>query len=178
MIALVAIGLALGVDSFQIGLGLGLSTPAVGRRVAIALSFGVCDGMAALAGLAISQSLVSVLDAWMGFVGPGLIGLYGLYMIVVASYGSRGSRGESERWALLGLPVCLSADNLVVGVGLGMFGFPLPVSAGMLAFLSAALSFVGLSLGRAIGNRLPFTADFASGFVLVLIAALRAVEGF
>ena len=177
MIALVAIGLALGFDSFQVSLGLGLQKPSLRGRAAIALAFGVCDGTAALAGLTISQS-VSTVNAVMGYAGPGLIGVYGFYMMIVACYGFRANNDERVRWRLLGLPVCLSADNLVAGVGLGMFGFPPLVSAAVLAFVSAALSFGGLWFGLAIRRRLPVQAEFASGFVLVMVALLRAAELF
>jgi len=178
MIALVAIGVALGLDSFQVSLGLGLLRPTFVRQAALALAFLLCDGLAPLVGLAIGQSLAGMLHAWVEYAGPGLIGLYGVYMICVARYGSQTPSAESERWALLGLPVCLSVDNLVAGVGLGMLGFPLLLSAGMLGSLSAALSLGGLWLGRTIANRLPFKAEFASGAILVLVAGVRVADWF
>jgi len=171
-------GLALGLDSFQVSLGLGMLKPSFGRQTAIALAFGVCDGLAPLVGLMIGQTLSSVIYGWAEYAGPALVGLYGLYMICVAWYGSKTATQERERWMLLGLPICLSVDNLVAGVGLGMLGFPLMLSTGIFGALSAALSLAGLWLGRTIGNRLPFKTESAAGAVLIVVAGFRAVDWF
>jgi putative Mn2+ efflux pump MntP len=178
MIPLVAVGLALGLDSFQVSLGAGLLKLSYSRQVALALAFGLSDGIATLAGLAMSRSLADDLSSLTGFLGTAVIGVYGLYLIMVARYRST-THDDSERelrFMTLGLPICLSIDNWAVGIGLGMLHFPLFVSTAILASMSAALSFAGVKLGRTLGNHLPFRAEIGSGIVLLVVATLRVAQ--
>ena len=51
MIAVLLLGLVLGLDSLRASLGLGVLRRSRARRLMIAVSFGVCDGLAPLLGL-------------------------------------------------------------------------------------------------------------------------------
>lgn len=170
MTTLLLLGLALGLDSFRVSLGLGGLRLSRTRRRLIALSFGVCDGAAPLVGLVLGRSLVPSVGAWTEYVAPLAIGGYGLYVIYVAR-----RRGESEReakgaWVVLGLPLALSLDNFAAGVGLGLLQFPALLSASIIGATSGLMSLAGLHLGDALARRLPFNTDLAGGVALVLLA--------
>ena len=49
--------------------------------------------------------------------------VFGLYL-VVRSLQTEAPEELDERWMLFGIPLSLSLDNLLVGTGLGMLGFP------------------------------------------------------
>ncbi len=132
MTTLFLLGLALGFDSFRVSLGLGGLRLSRARRRLIALSFGVCDGLAPLAGLLLGQSLVATVGRWTEYIAPFALGGYGLYVIYVAC-----RRGESEQeaegaWVVLGLPLALSLDNFAAGVGLGLLQYPALLSAAII----------------------------------------------
>lgn len=171
MTTLILLGLALGFDSFRVSLGLGGLRLSAARRRLVALSFGVCDGLAPLFGLMLGKQLVTTVGEWTEYIAPFAIGGYGLWVIYVAC-----RRGESEEeaeqgpWIVLGLPLALSVDNFAAGVGLGLLQYPLLLSAAIIGLMSGLMAFVGLRLGDALARRLPFNTDIAGGVALVLLA--------
>lgn len=53
-----------------------------------------------------------------------------------------------NRWTLLGLPLLLSVDNLLAGVGVGVMGQPFLLSAVVIGTISTLMCFAGLYLGQ------------------------------
>jgi manganese efflux pump family protein len=174
MAAVILLGLVLGLDSFRLSLGLGMFKPSTGRQIAQALAFGLCDGLALLVGLAFGRALMDVFNPWVKYVGPVAVALYGLYLVRVA----RDHEGTewNAQWMMFGLPLCLSLDNMVAGAGLGMFDYPVLLSPVIIGLLSGLMSFVGLWLGHAIGNRLPFKAELVGGVTLLVLSAILAAD--
>lgn len=171
MKTLLLLGLALGFDSFRVSLGLGGLRLTAARRRLVALSFGVCDGVAFIFGLLLGNQLAAAVGEWTEYFGPLAIGGYGLYVVYVAC-----RRGESEReaehgpWVVLGLPLALSLDNFTAGFGLGLLQYPALLSATTIGVISGLMSLAGLRLGDALARRLPFNTDLAGGVALVLLA--------
>jgi manganese efflux pump family protein len=176
MTTLILIGLALGLDSFRVSLSLGMLKPSIRRQATLALAFGFCDGLAPLVGLAVGRALTDVINTWAGYLGLVVMGLYGLYVFCVAWYGKEAEVGGNGQWVMFGLPLCLSVDNLVVGVGLGVLGYPVPLSPGIIGVLSGLMSFGGLRLGRAIGSRFPFKAELVGGVAMLVLSVVLAVD--
>src|SRR5712691_5724746 len=127
---LFAIGLLLGLDSLAVCAGLGTLRPNTVRRRWLALSFGVCDGLASLLGSALGVERLRAALAWCEWFGPALVGGYGLYVLYHAWRCQSLERFPSGGWLAFGLPIGLSLDNLVAGVG--------PTGFGLSAVLAAA----------------------------------------
>lgn len=171
MLAILLLGLALGLDSFRVSLGLGLLRLPLRRRLAIASAFGLCDGLSPLGGFAAGRVFVDGISPWTEWLGPLVLGLYGVYMVVVARM--RDSDEQQARW-ILGLPVVLSLDNLVAGIGLGALGFPVFGSAAVLGLASGVLAWVGLTLGATAARYLPRATAVGGGVAMI---TLGLVEG-
>src|ERR1700674_5115414 len=122
---LLLLGFVLSLDSFRVSLGLGALKMRPLRQAQIVLAFGLCDGLAPLAGLLIGQSFVKYIGAWTEYLGPVMLGAYGIYVIYVARHYAEGDDREQDGWMVLGIPLSLSLDNLIAGASLGMLGFPL-----------------------------------------------------
>jgi len=174
MITLIFLGLALGLDGFRFSLGLGMLKPSTGRQAALALAFGLCDGLALCVGLAIGLAVVNVIGPWLQYLEPLAVGLYGLYLIRV---GRDNTEGEGNaQWMTFGLPLCLSLDNLVAGAGLGMLGYRVFRPSVIIGLLSGLMSVAGLWLGQTIGNRLPFKVEVVGGFAMLLLSVVLALD--
>jgi putative Mn2+ efflux pump MntP len=103
------------------------------------------------------------------------MGGYGLYLL------ARALRTEAPEeldhpWALFGIPLSLSLDNLLAGTSLGLLGFSPVLSAAIFAAITALMSFAGLHLGRAAGRLVPVRSDLLSGIALVIMAVVLALE--
>jgi putative Mn2+ efflux pump MntP len=103
------------------------------------------------------------------YVAAVALGLYGLYLLVQA--GRTPASEELDRpWALLGLPLPLSLDNVVAGASLGLLGFSPWVAAPIFGAITALMSFVGLQLGRAASQFIRIRADVLTGVALIVMA--------
>jgi putative Mn2+ efflux pump MntP len=109
------------------------------------------------------------------YVGPAVMGLYGLYLIV-RTLRTPEPEELDQPWALFGIPLSLSLDNLLAGTSLGLLGFSPILTAAIFAGITAVMSLVGLFLGRAIGRLIRIRSDLLGGIALVVMAVVLALE--
>jgi putative Mn2+ efflux pump MntP len=173
MLTLLLLGIGLGFDSFRASAGLGLLPLRFRDWVGIVLAFGLCDGVAPLAGLALGKSL-AVVHTWAPMFGSAAVGAYGLVVMIKSSRSEEPARRNSHPPVVAAIPVVLSLDNLAAGVGLGSFGFPAIFSASVLGVSSALMSIIGLCLGGTMAERIPRVAESAGGAALMLLGAAGA----
>jgi putative Mn2+ efflux pump MntP len=166
---LLLLGFALGLDSFRVSISLGPLALSSVRQWQIALMVGLCDAFAPLVGLVAGRSLVEAIGPWTEYLGPLVIGGYGLYVVYLTRRFEEGGV-TNDRWMLFGLPLVLSLDNLVAGIGLGVLGFPIFFAALIIGAISSLMALVGLKLGNIIGRLLPIRSDLLSGVALVFVA--------
>ena len=88
--------------------------------------------------------------AWTGLLGPVVLGGFGLYLLLASP---EGEEKAAEGWLCLGLPLTLSLDNLIAGIGLGALGTPILLSAFIIGLISGLLSLLGLCLGSFVVRR-------------------------
>jgi putative Mn2+ efflux pump MntP len=166
MAALLVLAFALGLDSFRAATGLGLVGLAPARQAGVVFGFGVCDGLAVLAGAALGRSLAEPLGAVAEHLGPLILATYGVYLIALVH--SVESRAEVAPAWLLGLPIVLSADNLVGGVAVATLSAPVAASALAIGVVSALMALAGLRIG--IRLRTHARGARATGAALVVVA--------
>jgi putative Mn2+ efflux pump MntP len=173
MLELLLLALALGFDSCRVSLTLGAAGTAVGRQLRIALAFGVCDGLALVLGVALGRSLVSLVGQWADRFEPSALGAYALFVVWLA----RSPREETETpsWLVVGLPLSLSFDNLVVGATLGGPRLSLLPVAGLVGAVSGLMALSGLALGRMSVRLLRLRPELV-GAALLLLASVSSVR--
>ena len=174
MIAVIFLGLALGLDSFRASLAMGSSGLGAARAFRVALAFGVCDGAAPLVGFALNRTTAAYFASWSELIAPAVLIGFGAYVLL-----KRLEDEEAEPeggWAVLGVPLCLSLDNLVAGIGLGTLSLPVVPSAILIGALSGAMSLAGLALGRLGRLSLPASVERLSGLLLVALGVVAAFD--
>jgi putative Mn2+ efflux pump MntP len=127
-------------------------------------------------GLAVGRPFVEAIGHWTDYLGPLAVGGYGLYVIYLAQRCKETKRDVGKGWAVFGLPLALSLDNLVAGVSLGMLGFPILSSALLIGTISGLMSLVGMKFGKAVERQLPIRAGLLGGFALVFAALTLLLE--
>jgi manganese efflux pump family protein len=175
--AVILLGVVLGLDSFRASLALGTMRPGVARQLRLALAFGLCDGVAPLLGLALGPTLRDLLSAWAGILGPALLVAYGVYSVVIPR-GTGDADPDRDGWMALGIPLFLSLDNLVAGFALGMMKTPIVPSAAAIGAISGLMSLAGFRCGALIGRVIPLRAERVGGAVLILLSLAIAFEVF
>lgn len=138
-----------------------------GRQLRWAAWFGICDGLAVLAGASCgagSSSFASV-------AAPLFAVCCGIYFFVAANW----NKFRADIRLVAALPILMSLDNLAYGMALEHSAGKLISGALMCALASAALAMVGFVFGRLVrpvgvreAERVAGLALIAAGGVLLL----------
>ena len=176
-ILFIAVGLAM--DAFAVSIAAGASGRARGKRAAFRLSFhfGLFQFfmplLGWLAGYRIAP-LVEAVDHWIAFL---LLAFVGYRMIRSALGGGEGmQRDPSRGLSLVTLSVATSIDALAIGFGLAMLQVNIWYPAVIIGIVTAALSLIGLGLGKRLGRALGKRMELAGGVILILIGLKILIE--
>jgi putative Mn2+ efflux pump MntP len=169
------LGFVLSLDNFRVSIALGTVPFGLKRAVQVALTFGLWDAIMPLVGLLIGrqEAVGNVAE----LVGAAALGGYGLYLVISALRNPEPDELDHP-WALFGIPLTLSLDNLFAGASLGILGLSPWFSAAVFGVMTAVMSLVGLQLGRAASRLIRIRSDLLGGVTLIMAAvALPLVFG-
>ncbi len=171
LIAILLFGVMVGMDNFQAACALGLMPLTRARKLALGVSFGLCESLSSLGGLFVGQFLGTHFFPGKTAGAVALL-ISGATILYLACTGRDLEGPANDGWMIFGLPLSLSLDNLIGGAGLGASGLPPVMSAAMIGAVCSALSFAGLFLGSRGRLLVPRRANAIAGGWLVLIAAM------
>jgi putative Mn2+ efflux pump MntP len=176
-VAVLLLGVTLGLDSFRACVGLAALSASRRLHVCLALAFGLFDGLGSLIGIALGGSVMrSSLAAPAAHLGPGLLIGYGTLLIAVRRSTPSRVRDLGQRCVILGMPVALSLDNLVSGAALGLVQFPPVTTAVVIGVASGIMALVGLRFGAIVVRRLSLQSELAVGVMLLLAGVILAAH--
>ncbi|MFD4611203.1 manganese efflux pump MntP family protein [Streptomyces sp. NPDC058440] len=168
---MLGLGFVLSLDNFRVAIALGTVPFRLKRAVQVALTFGLWDAVMPLVGLLIGREIGEAVGGVADVVGAVALGGYGLYLVVSALRNPEPDELDHP-WALFGIPLTLSLDNLVAGASLGILGLSPWVAAPAFGLITAVMSLIGLQLGRAAARLVRIRADLVSGVSLIIAAAV------
>jgi putative Mn2+ efflux pump MntP len=168
---LLILGIALSLDNFRTAIVLGALRPTWRDAVQVALVFGFWDTVAPLVGILGGDYFAQTVGSTADYVGAAVLGAYGLYLLVEAAR-TPAPEAFDQRWALFGLPLPLSVDNIVAGTSLGLLGFSPWLAPPLFGAITALMTFVGLAIGRAAARLIHVRSDLLTGVALVIMAIL------
>src|SRR5215208_4240409 len=152
--SLLILGFTLSLDNFRTSIALGGLRLTWRRSVQVALVFGLCDGLAPLVGILVGHYWSETIGSTAEYVGAIGLGLYGLFLVVKA-WRTEAPEQLDRPWAVFGLIVPLSADNVVAGTSLGLLGFSPWLAPLVFGVMTALMALVGLQIGRAAAHVIP-----------------------
>ena len=172
-LSLLALALALAMDAFTVAIVAGLSAhPLTGRHVfRLSFHFGLFQALMPTMGWAAGTAVSRYLSAFGHWIAFALLALVGTKMIFEASRGhsTRRANDPTSGWNLVLLSIATSIDALAVGVSLGLVGSGIAVPALVIGVVAAALTIVGMMLGRQVGTIWGRRVEVAGGVVLIAI---------
>lgn len=168
---LLVLGFTLSLDNFRTAVALGALRLRWRRAVRVALVFGFWDAAAPALGILVGHYLSDAIGSTADYVGAVALGTYGIYLIVEA-WRSPETEQLSEHWALFGLPVPLSVDNVVAGTTLGLLGYSPWLAPPLFGTLTAIMTLGGLQLGRVVTHFIRIRPDLLTGVALVVMATV------
>ncbi len=163
---LLAVGLAM--DAVAAAIAQGASGRVRGGgALRIAGAFGFAQGVMPAIGWGLGVAFASAIrsvDHWIALV---LLSALGLKMLKEAFEREGEPAPPLSGWALFVAAVATSIDAAAAGITLPMLGAPLLLSCLTIGATTALLSFGGVYLGAAAGNRLGKAADVLGGLILI-----------
>jgi manganese efflux pump family protein len=169
--SLLILGFTLSLDNFRTAIALGGLRMSRRRSVQVALMFGFWDGVAPLVGILVGHYWSEAIGSTAEYVGAIALGAYGLYLIIRA-WRTAASEDLDRPWAVFGLLVPLSADNVVAGTTLGLLGYSPWLAAPIFGAITFAMALVGLQIGRAAAHAIRIRPDLLTGVALVVMATV------
>ncbi|MFS4093795.1 manganese efflux pump MntP family protein [Streptomyces sp. AF1A] len=174
---ILVLGFVLSLDNFRVSIALGTVPFGLKRAVQVALTFGLWDSIMPLVGLLVGRRIGESIGDFADWVGAAALGTYGLYLVVSALRNPEPDELDHP-WALFGIPLTLSLDNLFAGASLGVLGVSPWFSAAVFGVITAVMSLIGLQVGRAAARLIRIRSDLLSGVTLIMAAvALPLVFG-
>ena len=175
--SVILLGLLVGLDNLQVGGALGLAGMKPRRRWVAAAAFALCETLMPLIGLTLGQGVRQIMGVTAEWLGIGALWVCGVLILVASRREGGNSSQLANRSATLWLlPISLSFDNLVAGIGLGALGYPILTSALVIGALSGGLCAVGLFAGDRAHGWIPEQAGALSGLFFIALAALKGLE--
>lgn len=178
MLQIILLGVLAGSDNLQVAAAISMAPMTRARRVLFAAAFSLCEIATPLIGLLIMHSLEVRFGGWIDRIAPLIVVLCGAIILALA-LADREELGKlvNHGWTVAALPLSLSFDNLMIGVGLGAFGYPLPFAAATIGTVSACMCVAGIAGGARIRRFVPAHANVISGLYLIVIATFMWTGG-
>ena len=142
------------------------------RSLEVAVVFGLCDGLAPLLGILVGHYWGAMIGDTGELVGAIGLGLYGLYLVVK----TEAPEEMGRPWAVFGLIVPLSADNIVAGTSLGLLGVSPWLAPLVFGVTTTLMALAGLYLGRAAAGFMRIRPDLLTGVALVVMATVMGAH--
>jgi putative Mn2+ efflux pump MntP len=169
--SLLILGFTLSLDNFRTAVALGGLRLNWRRSLEVALVFGLCDGLAPLVGILVGRYWGETIGETGEYVGAIGLGLYGLFLLIKA-WRTEAPEEMERPWAVFGLIIPLSADNIVAGTSLGLLGVSPWLAPLVFGVTTAVMAFIGLCLGRAAVGFIRIRPDLLTGAALVVMATV------
>ncbi|HEY8694282.1 MAG TPA: manganese efflux pump [Chloroflexota bacterium] len=171
MIKTIGLVLSLGLDTFAVAIGLGLSGLSRRDRLRYGVSFALAEGLMPLAGFFLGRVIAGPVGDIAPYAAVVLLLAVGLYTVWE---GLTDDPLEAYRPAklltVLAAALSVSLDELAIGLSLGLLGVPILLAVLLIAAQACLLTFIGTAIGRRVSARFATRAELLSGAVLVLLA--------
>jgi putative Mn2+ efflux pump MntP len=187
--AVLAIAVALAMDTFAVALASGVALKRVSGRQTFRLAwhFGLFQALMPIAGWSVGLTVHSVIekvDHWLAFA---LLVFVSVRMIIEAVKKNKGEVDKpdpTKGGTMVMLSVATSIDALAVGLSLSFLRVSIWWPALVIGLIAGSFTIIGLHLGRFLstGSRLGHFAELIGGAVLlgigvkILYAGISAVE--
>jgi putative Mn2+ efflux pump MntP len=137
-------GVLAGLDNLEVCSSVGLLPITRGRMRLLATGFMLCEIAASLAGLLVGHAALELIKPYARIAGPLMTIVCGAAVLGAALLGERENCPSRSTRLLFGLPLSLSLDNLVAGVGISSLPCPVWAAALAIGLVSGGMSCAGL----------------------------------
>ena len=181
LLELILIAVGLSMDAFAVALckGLNMRKLTLRNSAIIALFFGGFQGAMPLLGWALGkqfESYITSIDHWIAFALLVLIGGNMIREVFKKDNDEMEAEDNLNLKELLLLAIATSIDALAVGITFAFLQVSILPAVSLIGAITFVLSLVGVVIGHKFGAKFKSKAEFAGGFVLILIGTKIILE--
>lgn len=161
--------LALGMDAFSLGIGLGVRGIRLIHIARLGIVIGIFHVIMPLTGMFMGKYVSTLLGDVASTAGGALLVVLGIHMLYTALRGDASVTLDPRSiWGLLLFALMVSIDSFSVGLSLGMFASDIVLTVLIFGVFGCALSVMGLLLGRRVGRWVGEYGEALGGLILVI----------
>lgn len=166
-LTLLLMSFALGMDSFSVGLGMGMFKLRLRQITLIACTVGFFHILMPLIGMIAGRYLSAQFGEYATYAGGLLLIILGFGMFISSVKGKNESFIAPVGVGLIIFAVSVSLDSLSVGLTLGIYGARTLLTITMFGLMATLLTLSGLLIGRKIQGLLGTYSQVLGGSVLL-----------
>ena len=169
ILTILLMALALGMDAFSLGIGIGIRCIRLLAVAKISMLIGLFHVIMPLMGMFMGQYVSTLLDDVAVSIGGGLLVLLGSHMIYNSFRGSPPTAIDLHNGIHLVLfAMMVSIDSFSVGVSLGMFASDIPLTVISFGVVGGCMALCGLLLGRKAASWVGAYGEAFGGLILLV----------
>ncbi|CAM3458483.1 manganese efflux pump MntP family protein [Marinicrinis lubricantis] len=170
LVTILFMAMALGMDAFSVGLGIGMKGVRLLDILKISTVVGMFHIIMPVIGIATGRYLGGLLGSIAIITGGGLMVVLGLHMIYSALKGDEvRSFNHQSLLGILLFAFGVSIDSFSVGISLGIFASDLLLSVFTFGVFGGSMSLIGLYLGRRVHAWLGEYGEVFGGAILFVL---------
>lgn len=170
LITLFMIAIALGMDAFSLGIGLGMQRLILRQVVLICGMIGLFHILMPLGGMAIGEYLSPLMGEIATWIGGGLLLYLGGSMLLDGFRGREPAISNVRTlWSLLFASFSVSLDSLSAGLSLGFFSVDPLLVGSLFGVVGGVMSWLGLLLGSRVGVWIGDYGEAVGGTILLVL---------
>lgn len=160
---------ALGMDAFSMGIGIGMQKLSWLQIMKISITIGIFHFFMPFIGIVTGHYLLGFIGNVACIMGGGLLILLGANMLWSSIFGTEVRvLNQTNGIGLFILAFSVSIDALSVGFSLGLFSAHLWLVTFLFGIVGAVMTIFGLSLGSQIGNWVGDYGEAFGGIILLV----------
>lgn len=168
LITILMIGIALGMDAFSLGIGMGMGGIRLLTIAKVSLTIGIFHVIMPLVGIVLGIFLTSYMGSVASYVGGLVLIVLGLHMLWNSFFVEEKSPlMKTTFWGIALFSFSVSIDALSVGFSFGLFRVNILLAVLLFGVIGAVLAASGLLLGRRVGNWLGEYSEIFGALILV-----------
>lgn len=169
LITLLLLAVALGMDAFSLGIGLGMQGLTKREIIRVSSTIGVFHIAMPLMGMFLGIYLHHFVGDIAKTVGAILLLMLGLQMIwnALKKGDSKETLDRTVGWGLLLFAASVSIDALSVGFSLGLFEVPMGLVLALFGMIGGLMAALGLMLGSHVSHLLGEYGEVIGGLILL-----------
>ncbi|GED16285.1 Putative Mn2+ efflux pump MntP [Aneurinibacillus migulanus] len=169
LITLLMIGVALGMDAFSLGIGMGMGGIRLLTILKVSITIGIFHIVMPLIGIGLGLFLTSYVGNVAAYIGGLILVMLGIQMLWSAFFGGEAKSPllKTSFWGLLLFSFSVSLDALSVGFSFGLFKVNVLLAVLIFGMLGAVLAATGLLVGRRVGSWLGGYSEVFGALILL-----------